>query len=764
MVKKEPLISEIESVEKDGKARVHVRAEVPSGMRLRVTIETAEADDFSLESQTIITAPTQISTESSPLRKKIAPFLLLREKYQQSRPGKLLSKSIGHLGWEGALLGLALMVYLLTRLVGLADYPIYFFTDEAVQTVLASDLVRDHYHSPDEEWMPTYFYNAYQYNLGFSVYLQVVPFLLFGKSVVVTRGISVLVTVLGALCTGLILRKVFRLPYAFTSVLLLSITPAWFLHSRTAFETSLATAFFACFIYFYLMYRSASPRYLYGAVVCAALMFYSYSPARVVIGLTAVLLLLTDIPYHIRHWRTVLLGLLLTVILALPFVRFQLGHPDANFDHLRVLDSYWIQSISLLEKLKHFFIEYLKGLNPGYWYLPNNQDLSRHLMKGYGHVLWFTFPFTLLGLGIAIRNIRQSIYRTLIIALIAAPSGAALVALGITRALSMVIPLALLGGVGLSFTLQWAGKRWMNLKNYPAIITLVLLVGVNFWMLRDALVNGPLWYQDYGLGGMQYGARQVYAELAKDTQAFPNTKYILSPSWANGADIVARFFFPDPLPFQLGSIQGYMNEKRTLDDSLVFIMIPDEYQAVMQSNKFTDIRVGKTLLYPNEQPGFYFVQLRYVDNIDQVLEAESAERRILREAQVEVHGSPATVKYSYLDMGTIENIFDGNLQTLIRTMEANPLVIEINFNEPLTIQYVGLQVGGTPSEVTIQMSEAGTASHLEYIQQVDANPDPRLVEFQLKEPVNVSSLRLVVKSVNDGEPAHVHLWEVLLQP
>ncbi len=30
------------------------------------------------------------------------------------------------------LLGIA--VYLLTRLIGLADFPIYFFTDEAIQT------------------------------------------------------------------------------------------------------------------------------------------------------------------------------------------------------------------------------------------------------------------------------------------------------------------------------------------------------------------------------------------------------------------------------------------------------------------------------------------------------------------------------------------------------------------------------------------------------------------------------------------------------
>jgi hypothetical protein len=39
------------------------------------------------------------------------------------------------------LAGLALIVYAATRFIGLNRFPIYFFTDEAVQTVLAADFV-----------------------------------------------------------------------------------------------------------------------------------------------------------------------------------------------------------------------------------------------------------------------------------------------------------------------------------------------------------------------------------------------------------------------------------------------------------------------------------------------------------------------------------------------------------------------------------------------------------------------------------------------
>jgi len=67
-------------------------------------------------------------------------------------------------------------------------FPIYFFTDEAVQTVLAADFIRDHFVNYAHEFLPTYFPNSSFYNLSVSVYLQIVPYLLLGRSIFVTRA------------------------------------------------------------------------------------------------------------------------------------------------------------------------------------------------------------------------------------------------------------------------------------------------------------------------------------------------------------------------------------------------------------------------------------------------------------------------------------------------------------------------------------------------------------------------------------------------
>jgi len=190
-----------------------------------------------------------------------------------------------------------------------------------VQTVLAGDFIRDGFRNYDKELLPTYFVNGSQYNLGPSVYLQIIPLLLFGKSIWVTRGTAVLTTLMAAIAVGLILKNVFKSKYYWAATLLLSITPAWFLHSRTAFETALAVSFYAVFLYFYLMYRYSNPRYIYAAILTGALCFYSYSPAQMVMGVTFIILWFSDLRYHWLNKKYVLIGLGVILLTMIPYIR-----------------------------------------------------------------------------------------------------------------------------------------------------------------------------------------------------------------------------------------------------------------------------------------------------------------------------------------------------------------------------------------------------------------------------------------------------------
>jgi 4-amino-4-deoxy-L-arabinose transferase-like glycosyltransferase len=309
----------------------------------------------------------------------------------------------------------ALAVYLLTRLIGLDQYPIYFFTDEANQTQSMADLIASGYRDGAGTLLPTYFRNGEYANLGLSVYLQWLPLILFGKSAVVTRAASVFVTLIAAISVGIILREIFKAKYWWLGTLLLSITPAWFLHSRTAFETAEFTAFYAGTLCAYLLYRYRSPRYLYLALFLGALAFYTYSPGQMIVPLTAIALLFSDWRYHWENRRTALKGLALLAALAMPYLRFRMNDPDAAVAHLHTLGSYLLVDAPLFEKIKRYFFEYFTGLSAWYWYQSNDRDLARHLMDGYGNIMPATLPFAILGMAQVLRRLREPAYRAILI-------------------------------------------------------------------------------------------------------------------------------------------------------------------------------------------------------------------------------------------------------------------------------------------------------------------------------------------------------------
>jgi len=164
-----------------------------------------------------------------------------------------------------------------------------------------------------------------------------------------------------------------------------------------------------------------------------------------------------------------------------------------------------------------------------------------------------------------------------------------------------------------------------------------------------------------------------------------------------------------------------------------------------------------------ESQDFYLVRLSYVDNIAEIIAREQAARRIPQEADVVIGGQLAHVKYSFLDMGDISMAFDGDVNTLMRSMEANPLKLEISFVKPQRLHGVTVQVGGTPTRVQVELrpvQDTSAANPLIFSQTVPATPDPRPVVLDFGGEFEVSGISLEVQNVLDSEPAHVHVWEV----
>ena len=81
----------------------------------------------------------------------------------------------------------------MTRLWGIAGFPIYFFCDEALQANLAQDLVANSFHDEDGIFCPAYFRNVRVFNLGLSVWIQALPVTTLGKTIFTVRATSAMV-------------------------------------------------------------------------------------------------------------------------------------------------------------------------------------------------------------------------------------------------------------------------------------------------------------------------------------------------------------------------------------------------------------------------------------------------------------------------------------------------------------------------------------------------------------------------------------------
>ncbi len=238
---------------------------------------------------------------------------------------------------------------------------------------------------------------------------------------------------------------------------------------------------------------------------------------------------------------------------------------------------------------------------------------------------------------------------------------------------------------------------------------------------------------------------------------------MVSPSWTNGADAVKQFFLPEDLPVRLGSIEGYLFQHLPLSENIVFVMIPSELDKVYSSEKFTDIRIEEILNYPDGKPGFYFVRLRYVDDIDAILEAEREQRRELLEAEVTIDDQPVRVRYSMLDIGEIWVVFDDDPTTVARTLEANPFVIELTFPEARTLSGFFMNIGSLDGRVTALLYEEPEAEPLEYSLDFEGSVAKPGISLDFDREVSVQVLRFEVLDPHSAEPAHIHVWEIDLR-
>jgi len=170
------------------------------------------------------------------------------------------------------------------------------------------------------------------------------------------------------------------------------------------------------------------------------------------------------------------------------------------------------------------------------------------------------------------------------------------------------------------------------------------------------------------------------------------------------------------------------------------------------------------LPYPNGAPGFYFVRLQYVDNIDEILAAEQEVRSALQETTLVIQGNPVQVGYSMLDMGSIELVFDGDQQTVARTLEANPFIIELTFPEPRQLSGYNMILGSADVRVTAILYPDGGGQPMQSIADFNGSVSNPQLDVNFGLTMSITKIRFEIFQPYSGVPANVHVWEIELTP
>lgn len=774
--------------DKDNPVHIEISADIPEGTTVEFTLKVVNSKKKTTTQKRSLTHEIPQKTKSTqsvpektltkPKRKKNLTISALQEPaksnlrqwiaairqmgFKQTIHWSLLPENVG---W--VLLGAAIIVYAIVISFGIERFPIYFFTDEAIHMNMASDFIRDHFQNYDHEFMPTFFIAEGWVN-GTSVYVQVLPYLLFGKSIAATRLVSALITLVAALTLGLVLKQVFKIKYHWAGVLLLLTTPAWFFHARTAFEYAEVGSFYMMFLYFYSRYRGGHLTSFYAAIITGALCFYTHGLGQMLMAVTGLALFVVDFRYHFHADRrkTVLYGLGLGLILFLPFVRYYLAHSNESLSQVKRRGSYWYDDeLTTLQKTWEFIKQYAYGLNPQYWYFHNPIDIARHVMKDYGDGLLITLPFAIIGFILVIKNLRRTPYHIALIAFLAAPLPASIVAVGMPRMLWMSIPIAIMTTLGLSFCLEWLEMHWKKLSNWLPWMMFILLTSLSVFMLRDALVNGPLWFDDYGLYGMQYGAKQIFEEtIVPELKKNPDLMFVVSPSWANGTDKFADFFIPkDLLPHvTFGQPDNHVTDPGGITPNTRFILPYNEYDNLLTNPKFKDIVVHQIIPYPNGKPGFYIVSLKIADNIDSILAAEKLINITPIEETMELDGQEVRVLHSPFGSGGLIHVFDNDPDTLAKVLEANPFVFDLYPTNPINTTSVVIQTGSLPDfTVTISLYAPGSSIPEIYTKTFKGLPPDPIVTMDFdKGPSKSERIYIEIKDNVSGESSQIHVRQI----
>jgi 4-amino-4-deoxy-L-arabinose transferase-like glycosyltransferase len=462
-----------------------------------------------------------------------------------------------------------ILVAAVLRIYALADVPAGLYCDEAGNGYNAYALGTAGIDENGTRW-PLYVWSfATAYKNPAFIYAAILPVKLLGLSefsVRLTAALFGIGTVAAMFFLG---RAMFGPWVGFWAALFLALSP-WHLHfSRIAFELIVFPFLFVTGTVFLVRFTQGR-RTLPAALACYGACVYAYAPAALFVPLSLLGFVLLYVPELLRHWRQLLLSLVVAAAVLAPAAVF--------FNTQRTSGTVYFRRTTFLEpeqpwrpQFDRFALNYQQFFSPRFL-IQEGDPIFRHSVRGFGELYPFMIPFVVIGAGTALLR-RDRASKLVLWWLVLYPVAPSLMneIPSATRGIIGAPVFSLLAGIGFAAALRvlrWLvnpafrrlrgdRRRWRLAVQGAAVAAGALLLGTQAARYLYAYFVDYPTYAALTPGGFQYGYRDVIQYM--ESQRGNYDVLLLSATDSNQPQVFAQFYRPiDPRDWVSRRDAGYL--------------------------------------------------------------------------------------------------------------------------------------------------------------------------------------------------------------
>lgn len=427
------------------------------------------------------------------------------------------------------------LLFLFTRIYKINEIPNSVYWDEASIGYSAYSI----FQTGSDEWgkfLPIHFRAFGEFKLPVYIY-SVVPFVkLFGLNEFSVRFPAVLFSLGIIILTYFLAKKISgNENMALFSSFFLSISPWFFIFSRSGYEATAGLMFYLLGIYLFLN-TTKNSWFIFFSTVSLILSIYSYNSFRILVPLTIPTLLLIELnnfKKKIKQILPIILSILLLTFCVIPIYRLYVY--DTGISRIQAVGS----------NPGSFLKNYLSHFDPNFLFIQGDKNLRSQQM-GFGQLYLLDVILLPMGLLYIISSKAKLNYLILYLLLIAPVSAA------ITkesphglRAISSAVFLSIISAFGVLSI-----KRYFSKKNFLDIgVTLTLLI-----FFANYFINFITIYPNQSSSNWQYGYKKIYTDFASQFSKYD--QIIISDEYAQPYIFTLFYLKYDPNRFRQSVVRN----------------------------------------------------------------------------------------------------------------------------------------------------------------------------------------------------------------